>query len=56
MSLVGFRLAFADAVSFELPSGSSVRVASLRSHEGGALKGVTVSRDWLMHHQSDDRS
>jgi len=31
MSLVGFRLAFADAVSFYLPSGSSVRVASLRS-------------------------
>jgi predicted nucleotidyltransferase len=31
MSLVGFRLAFCDAVSVELTSGSSVRVASLRS-------------------------
>lgn len=31
MNLVGFRLAFADAVSVELASGSVVRVASLRS-------------------------
>ena len=31
MNLVGFRLAFTDAVSVELASGSAVRVASLRS-------------------------
>jgi len=31
MSLVGFRLAFADAVSVEIASRSAVRVASLRS-------------------------
>lgn len=31
MSLVGFRLAFADAVTIEIASGFTVRVASLRS-------------------------
>lgn len=31
LSLVGFRLAFADAVPFELARGDAVRVASLRS-------------------------
>jgi len=54
--MVGFILV-AAAASVALLSALVIwRVASLRSHEGGALKGVTVSRDWLMHHQSDDRS